>query len=181
MLGCWVSGVGIVSPEPAPRRLRRCPSLAPPIDDTTSANSLDEVSRGFATRRARCDDGRFGAHRAPSAAPSISWISMDIIDIHDITSIIITAFLHKCTSLRIVSPIPFLWIFSHRSVSRTLASRTPVCEMTRLERRRRTRACRRRCRRSCNPIDDRGARVDESRHTSTGDRGDDGDDRVGEM
>ena len=32
-----------------------------------------------------------------------------------------------------------------------------------------------------NPIDDRGARVDEGRHTSTGDRGEDGDDRVGEM
>ena len=64
--GCWMLG----SYRPNARRLVwRHRSM---IDDTTSANSLDEVSRRDAAGAVRCDDesARIVRHRAPS----ISWI-----------------------------------------------------------------------------------------------------------
>ena len=71
-----VLDVGIVSPERATSR------LAQPIDDATSANSLNEVSRRDAAGAVRCDDGSAGAVRCDDEsarivrhrAPSISWI-----------------------------------------------------------------------------------------------------------
>ena len=78
-----VLDVGIVSPERATSR------LAPPIDDATSTNSLDEVSRRDAAGAVRCDDGSAGAvrcddecaHRAPSRA-------IDIVDPHISSSVL---------------------------------------------------------------------------------------------
>ena len=91
----------IVSPERATSR------LAPPIDDATSTNSLDEVSRRDAAGAVRCDDGSAGAVRCDD-----EWRASCAIARHRYRGsshiIICTVLVQKCTSLRIVSPTLFL-------------------------------------------------------------------------
>jgi len=169
--GCWMLG----SYRPNARRLvwrnrsmtRRARTLSTRFRDATRRARCDVMT----VRRARCD--AMTNRRASCAIARHRYRGSSHI-------IICTVLVQKCTSLRIVSPTLFLCTFSYCSVSRIQASRAPVCDITRLERWTRTRAWIR-WMALIRSTTEALASTRESRHTSTGDRGDDGDDRVGEM